>query len=261
MQVHHVTFANMAFRRAAQGLRVSAQAFGIETKIYTPWSRAIQKLRRMAPEIMSMQRGAGYWLWKPYLIAKTLDAVPDGDVVIYTDAGVSFASDPRPLIDLAAHHPVVTFELDADPASPSYHALRHWTKRDCFVILDADSERYWNTQSLVASYQLFRAGPQSRAFANEVLAACLDARILTDQANVMGLPNFPSFIDHRHDQSVLTILVEKRGIVRYADPSQFGGRRDVYPTPIFDHHRKRSPPILGNLREKLQIGTKFRRLF
>jgi hypothetical protein len=35
---------------------------------------------------------------------------------------------------------------------------------------------------------------------------CEDVRMVSDLPNTQGLPNLPSFSDHRHDQSLLTIL-------------------------------------------------------
>jgi hypothetical protein len=45
----------------------------------------------------------------------------------------------------------------------------------------------------------------------EWLAGCEDQRILTDISNACGLPNFPDFVEHRHDQSVLTLCAIKFG--------------------------------------------------
>ena len=38
----------------------------------------------------------------------------------------------------------------------------------------------------------------------------------------MGQPNFPEFRDHRHDQSLLSLVAMRMGIVAYRDPSQYG---------------------------------------
>ena len=37
--------------------------------------------------LMQYSRGGGYWLWKPWLIQKTLRDHTPGDVVVYADAG------------------------------------------------------------------------------------------------------------------------------------------------------------------------------
>jgi len=36
-----------------------------------------------------------------------------------------------------------------------------------------------------------------------------DKRIITDDPNTQGLPNYKGFIDNRHDQTVLSLLIKK----------------------------------------------------
>ena len=33
------------------------------------------------------RRGYGYWLWKPYIIKKTMEEMKDGDILLYLDCG------------------------------------------------------------------------------------------------------------------------------------------------------------------------------
>merc|ERR1719210_2660418 len=52
-------------------------------------------------EILSQRRGAGWWLWKPYLILRTLNdrSIPwYTGVVMWVDAGNYLHADPRPLV-------------------------------------------------------------------------------------------------------------------------------------------------------------------
>ena len=37
--------------------------------------------------ITNNKRGYGYWIWKPYLIKKTMDNMKDGDILLYLDCG------------------------------------------------------------------------------------------------------------------------------------------------------------------------------
>ena len=56
----------------------------------------------------------------------------------------------------------------------------------------------------------------------EWLAYLTDRRIVSDDPNVMGKDNPKSFRDHRHDQSVLSLLSKKWGLPAFRDPSQYG---------------------------------------
>jgi hypothetical protein len=37
--------------------------------------------------IENNSRGYGYWLWKPYIIKKTMEEMKDGDILLYLDCG------------------------------------------------------------------------------------------------------------------------------------------------------------------------------
>ena len=39
------------------------------------------------PFILNSKRGYGYWIWKPYIIQKTLQNMNENDILIYADAG------------------------------------------------------------------------------------------------------------------------------------------------------------------------------
>jgi hypothetical protein len=54
--------------------------------------------------------------------------------------------------------------------------------------------------------RLVRNTLANRRFVEMWLDACTDARVLTDAPNTCGQPNLPGFVEHRHDQSVLSVL-------------------------------------------------------
>jgi hypothetical protein len=216
MHHHHVTFATVEFEQAARLLQQSTARFGLSTEVYSPASSVVVGLLAKFPEIMSQPRGFGYWLWKPAIILDLLEHLPDGDTLLYTDADMAMVADPQRLFSTAERYPIVLFEH----MPPGVFLMKEFTKRDCFVLLDADSERFWNTPQLHASIELYRVSDEARAFAREVFDAACNAQALTDCPNVCGLPNFPEFADHRHDQSILTIVARWHELPFFPDPTQ-----------------------------------------
>jgi hypothetical protein len=116
----------------------------------------------------------------------------------------------------------------------------------------------------------------------EWLTYCMDPRIITDQDNTCGQPNLPEFRDHRHDQSVISLLVAKYRIEQFRNPSQWGNhykppqwrtpgefvdggyRREAlwmsnspYPT-LMDHHRKRYRLTLKDYAMRLTSALRYR---
>jgi len=61
--------------------------------------------------ILERKRGAGYWLWKPYLIFQELYLARDGDIIVYSDALVNFVANISYLTELTAKQDMIIFEL------------------------------------------------------------------------------------------------------------------------------------------------------
>lgn len=260
MRAVHVTFATANYSQAGKLLAKSARRFGLDTVVYTPDHPVLRDLAQRHPTIMSARRGAGYWLWKPFVVMDVLNSVPDGTPVLYTDVAMTFIADPAPLIALAEKHTVSLFQMGGSMLQSI------WTKRDCFVELNADTEEFWSLPQLVGGIQLYRAGPEARQFVSRLSEAMASETCLTDAPNVHGLPNLPGFVDHRHDQSVLTILAKKRNAALFPDPSQFGPWDAVqsgempFRQTVFLHRRPNQPIhkwVIRRLRRQYTGGREF----
>lgn len=175
--------------------------------------------------ILDLSRGSGYWLWKPYILLDALTRAQTGDVIVYHDTG---RPDRNP-------HQRYRFRRSIQPAIefcrenggflpgvyvPHYGSNGQWTKRDCFVLMDCDSPKYWDHCQIQATYSIWESNPAVIKFVTEWLSWSQDPRILTDQDNEMGLPNRPGFTEHRHDQSVLTNMLIKYNIKCYGEKTR-----------------------------------------
>lgn len=250
----HVSFATPNFSQSAEALSRSASRFGVQrVDIYTPGSDAVTQMLVENPWLSLDMRGAGYWLWKPYILLDALNRVPEGSLVLYTDVAVRYLAPPREMLKLAEGRDIVLFN----------NHLAEWTqaiftKRDCLVLLDADRPEDWQRRQLDAAFQLYRAGPRARGFLMEWREAMRDPRVLNDDANSCGKPNLPGFRDHRHDQSILTIMAARHGIETFRSPSadiSGGNVASAYPQ-IFHHHRRRNAGFMRRQRRRLQDAVR-----
>ena len=89
---------------------------------------------------------------------------------------------------------------------------RIWTKRDAFILLGVDMPFYRETNQYMATIQIYKKSKYTEKFLEELLYYSQDKRIITDQPNTQGLPNYQGFKDNRHDQTVLSLLIKKYGI-------------------------------------------------
>lgn len=156
--------------------------------------------------ILTHKRGAGYWLWKPYIIHKTLKRLEIGDYLFYSDSGTYFVSSIDPLIHTMEEHQTDIFILGWGFLEKQY------TKRDAFVILSADEKPITDSPQRFASSLCLKKSAFTMKFTAEYLQYAQDERVISDMPNQMGWPNYPEFVAHRHDQSIFSLLSKKYNV-------------------------------------------------
>jgi hypothetical protein len=239
-----LTYADGAYREGQARLCDSARAVGFaEVRAASPADLEDGGFAAEHRDILSQPRGSGYWLWKPYLIRQALDRLGPGDVLFYCDSSLDgfyrFDRFPTQLVSLVRRMPQ---GFAIGPVIHQHGASANWTKRDAFLLLDADLPGIVSRPQLQATWSLWRRTPEALRFADKWLAACCDPRILTDMPNTLGQPNHPGFYDHRHDQSVLTLLAyrEKVHFLEFAQTGIFRVLRR-YPGAEMSHRFLKAP--------------------
>jgi len=172
------------------------------------------------PAIFDAPRGAGYWAWKPLIIREELAALPDGAVLVYCDAGrvERLHRIDRPL------GPVIDWVVRQRGGMlpgvyiPQWGPNRRWTKRECLIAMGCDTPEVRDHCQVQATFSIWQASAESRAFVSEWTRWCLDLRAVADEREDTATTETEDFIDHRYDQSVLTNLVVSRGLRAFGDP-------------------------------------------
>ena len=222
MMIHLVCFADERFRHAQQRPIASALRHGVGQihAFSTADLRQTDFYAKHKPTL-DMSRGAGYWLWKPYYILRVLNEVKTGDFVWYMDSGTELLGPVGQLADVCSSAGgVLLFRNHGRPN-------KYWTKRDCFVLMGCDSEKYYEADQVNAAFSGFIAGPAATHFVEEWLWHCTDPRKLTDMANECCKPELPDYLAHRDDQPICSLLASLQDRYLYRDPSQFGNHRKL----------------------------------
>jgi hypothetical protein len=190
------------YRTNQQRLVRSARRFGFES-IHAFGADALDgEFQRAHAEVLAAAEGAGYWLWKPYLVLEVLKASAPDDVIVYVDAGAFLRRSPEPLWREAPSAELIFFENDYPNGA--------YTKRDAFVLTGTDAPEHHSARQLDASFLVARNRPAARRFLGQWLELCRNARILADGPSREG-PELPGFVAHRHDQSALSLLLRRHG--------------------------------------------------
>eukprot|EP00397_Hematodinium_sp_SG-2012_P005287 GEMP01005305.1.p1 GENE.GEMP01005305.1~~GEMP01005305.1.p1 ORF type:complete len:783 (+),score=157.51 GEMP01005305.1:529-2877(+) len=160
----------------------------------------------------------GYYVWKPYILLKTLQdpMLPWNDtVIVYTDAGFAFINPIRgPITDALQHSDGVGFMTEM------YE--QDWSKRDAFVLLDADVPSIASTHQLMSSCFALRKTALAVQFATAWLAACETRRVITEEPSETQFPEYPHFRNNNDDQTAFSITFKKFGFT--ALPQRVAGR-------------------------------------
>lgn len=241
-----VSYANKPyFYRAQQLLVESAKPYFNGHASYT-YDSLDTEFKRKNQHILSQSRGGGFWLWKPYIILATLKQVKDGDYVFYIDSGNKIVSDPGILFNTVdtTDKGILLFEnrdgsyMDKEVQGKVWQNYM-FTKYDCFEKMKCNTKEYIYGNQIDGSYILVKRNNYNIGFFEEYLKWAEDEDIITDIPNKLG-ENYPGFRDHRHDQSICSLLAIREKLLIEEEPSEWGNptRTPVSRVPqIFHHHR------------------------
>ena len=212
-----VNYANAKYRKAQKVNSKTAITKGKVDKVISYSPRDLDAdFRQKNSAILLQKRGNGYWLWKPYIILKTLREMQEGDYLVYLDAGAFYINSVKWL----------TVEMEKDGQEIMSFELpfqeKRFTKRDAFIGMQCNEEKYTESNQRMATMIVFKKCESTLHFVKEWLYFGQKEEIITDRPNCAGHENDSRFIDHRHDQSIFSLLCKKHGIKAYGDPSQFG---------------------------------------
>lgn len=154
--------------------------------------------------IISNKRGYGYWIWKPYLIKKTMEKMKDGEILLYLDGDVKL----RPgcglyllyLVKKVREHKIIFShtckEID-------------WNKMDLINFIGMNNQEFLNESQCQATGIMIQVSEEMRSFINEWYDICCIYNLIDDTPSISK--NFESFREHRHDQSIFSLLIKKHG--------------------------------------------------
>lgn len=146
--------------------------------------------------ILKELRGAGYWVWKPYIIKKTLDQIGEEDIVVYSDCGDYFYNGIFNFIEhTLSQVPYILVK--------NVHKHKDWCKKYCFEKMNCTDTKYIDAYQLEGGFCVFKNTKENKKFLDLWQKACEDKNLI-DDCNIFD--EIPSFKEHRHDQAILTNL-------------------------------------------------------
>lgn len=220
-----VNFSNKKFRSKQRWSTFCGKYFGKFDNVFEYQSTDIDKETALLNKesLKFAEKGLGNYFWKPYIIEKALNRISEGDFLVYADSGSFFIKSVLPLISCMENEGknIMCFQLPL--------IEKQWTKRDAFILMNSDNKKYTDSPQILATYFILRKCKESLDFVSEYKKYCSDYRVLSDSPNELGENNYSEFIEHRHDQSVLSLLCKKdNNVLLKQDMSDFGYYPNAY---------------------------------
>lgn len=234
-----INYANEKYKKAQRLNTKMALENGVDKVIEYSEKDIDKEFYCRNENILSRTRGNGYWLWKPYIIKKTLDNMEEGDYLLYSDAGSCLIESIQYFTDNMIYE-----NTDVMIFSQNINILeKYWSKMDAILLMECNKEEILNSSQTIASFIFLKKTFQANNFIEQWLKYSEDERIITDNPNTLGVPNCEDWKENRHDQTVLSLLTKKNKIKTFRDPSTLSGEydkeildRSKYPK-MFELHR------------------------
>jgi len=158
--------------------------------------------------LLDIPLGGGLWLWKPYIIHKALKMIPEGDVLIYLDVGVSINKNITPLVNHLKHYDIILFK------HPNEATMLTETKREALIAMGFDTPFYHKHIPPASGVIVIKNTSYARDFIGKWLYHAQDPRLI-DQKNYSGISEHKEFMGFHHaDQSVLSLVLLKEKYTR-----------------------------------------------
>ena len=158
-------------------------------------------------------RGYGYWIWKPYIILKTMQKLNYNDIIMYSDSGSVINPNGFKRIkhyyDILNSYDMICFQIKHDEIK--------WNKKDTvdyiFNIFGNSNYNLLNTKQITSCAMLLRNNEKTFNFMKLWYNISLNYHFIDD--TLSNSPNFKEFIEHRHDQSIFSLLTKLYGMNIY----------------------------------------------
>lgn len=186
----------------------------IENNNYTTLSESFKK--KHGEFILNNKRGFGYWIWKSYIIDRTMKTSKNGDIILYLDAGCELTKSKknaliRMITDKVYIHDSTVNTIEKKAPGTNYV----WTKGDVIDHMKITNETILNSLQHQAGAILFKVNDMTRMLVDEWALLCENHKLINDSPSV--IPNHHQHKEHRHDQSIYSLLLLKMNISNKTD--------------------------------------------
>jgi hypothetical protein len=182
-------------------------------------------------------RGFGYWIWKYFLISKLMCDVKDDDVILYCDSGCTL--NPNGLSRLK-YYVNTTYECGSlvfDVGHPEFK----YTKMDTYNRVFKNDLSHLETNQICATVFFLKNTSINRNIIEKIKSILIERNYHYATDEQSELQNDSRFLEHRHDQSVFSLIAKQNNFFVIPD--------ETYWNPDWNVSGKKYPIWATRLRQ------------
>jgi hypothetical protein len=234
MSIHFCTFGSSGYEKALERIQTQALNSSFFTTIDIYNEKNTPGLDKHSKFIETHKRGYGYWIWKPMVILDMMSRYEKDSIIIFADAGCEIIKNEvtteifnKYIKDVKSHPSHILGFVNS-------YIENHYTKQDLFNYMNANESNYTETNQLCAGIQIVVNTEQTKKLMQEWLDILVtdNYHFVDDSPSIAK--NSLNFKEHRHDQSVMSLLKKKYGFC----PQEYGTIINTIKIPIHPSRKR-----------------------
>ncbi len=211
MKKYFISFGNKNFKHQLDRIFNEAKEVGWFDEVIAYHPYLIKDFIKDHEEFMlNNQRGFGYWIWKPFIMLKTLLKMDEGDYLFYTDAGSRILPHRKDkfneYLKLLDNQPIL-INGEGNNLPYVYYTQQKFTKLSLLKRFGLENNKEFLGSSHCESGMVaIRKCNESIEFIKEWLDVTLEDNYININDDLGNDNQLEDFEEHRHDQSILNIL-------------------------------------------------------
>ena len=188
-----------------QKIRFKQQATSIDffDDVIIEDEKSIKPLITLHEEFITKnKRGYGYWIWKPLIIKNTLEKMSNDDILFYIDCGSSLINNDlhklTNYVNILKNHDIIVFE-------DSHRYNKQFIKYNVIKELNV-TESLYNKPIIEGGCVIVKKSKFTIDFLDKWFEYMTKDNYSLVNDDLLNLEQTKDFIEHRHDQILLSIL-------------------------------------------------------
>ena len=229
MKIYLLTYGDNGFYLSKKHLEYLAINSGLFDRVISLGPKDLDnKFKKKYKKILHQPKGGGFWLWKFEIIKTLLSQINENDIVIYCDAGASLNTSKIAInrfneyIEILSNPNTSQLKMKCE----NHFIEKNYTNKKLFeyfdIALDSD---FANSTQLQAGHQFYKKCNETTSYFKDYEKLIdIDVNLITDFYSKET--QIDSFSEHRHDQSIFSLLSKKYSAYVIENETEFKNRPD-----------------------------------